>query len=102
MKIKKFDAKEEFTSEVNGHNVSIEFYRKLTPLVRDVVDKYEKEIDYVYFNGIGGSITLRFKKGTPPSFFLECDGMGLEACPACSSYGNSNSNTIDLRLKRNV
>lgn len=85
----RYNAKKEFTGAINDMNYKVVQYETLAPLCKQIVEKYEKEIQRCYFGDVTHVyFTTQFKGDIPEDFFCTCERLGLSGRPDSHGYGD--------------
>ena len=87
---KRYNARKDFTESIEKMNFNVEEYRKLAPLCKQLVEKYENQLQSNYFGSIDHIyFCMHFKGEIPEDFFCTCENLKLAGRPDSHSYISS-------------
>ncbi len=85
----RYNARKDFTEAINDMNSKVVQYETLAPLCKQIVEKYEKEMQRCYFGDITHVyFTIHFKGDIPEDFFCTCERLKLSGRPDNHGYGD--------------
>jgi len=86
----RYNAKKDFTESISKMNLHIMQYETLAPLCKQVVEKYEREMQMCYFGGGFDNIyfCIQFKGEIPEDFFCTCERLKLTGRPDNHGYSD--------------